>query len=94
MIAKHVVEGCLVVALALLEALEHKHAGKTELAAGKGAGTGGRNGNAPRRNNTAAEFFASFGIDDRNRGGENATGAEHRSIANTGAFGNDAAATD
>jgi len=93
-IAKHIVERRLVVTLAFVETLEDEHTGKAKLTTGKGAWACRGNRNAPGRDNTAAEFLASFGINDWNRCSEDATGSEHCAIANPSTFGHDATASN
>jgi hypothetical protein len=93
-IAKHVVECGFVVSFAFVKTLKDEHTRKTELPTCKRARSSRRNCDAPWWNNTATELFTGFGVDDRNRCGEDATGSEHRASTNTSTFGHDATASD
>ena len=93
-VAQHVVELRLVVALARLEPLEHEHARQAELAAGERRAAAWP---TPRRTTaalTATDLLAGLGVDHRDRPGEDAPRTEHHAVAHAGAVGHDAAAAD
>ena len=61
---------------------------------GNVAGPGGGDGDAPVGHDAARQLFAGLGVDDRDRPGEDAAGAEHDAVADPRALGDHAAGAD
>ena len=95
-VAEHVVELGLVVALALGRAgLMTSTHGRPNSPPGNVAGPGGRHRDAPRRDDAPADLLAGLGVDHRDRAGRGCTPAPSTdAVAHPGPLGDDAAAAD
>src|SRR5689334_10327993 len=83
-VAQQRVERGLVVPLALDEALDDEHAREPELAAGELAPARRLDGDAPRRDDATAQLLTRFGVDHRDRAGEDHARTDERALADAG----------
>src|SRR5262249_9667809 len=94
-VAQDVVQRALVVPPAMVELLDEEAAGQSALVpARERAGPAGGHGDGPRRHDAPADLLAAPRLDDRDRAGQDATGAEHDAVPDASAVGHDAAAAD
>src|SRR5208337_3680830 len=93
-VAQHLVELRLVVALALVEPLDDEHARHEELPSRVLAAPAGPNGHAPRWHDAAGDLLSGLGVDDGDGGVEEAPRPQDRTLADAGAAGHHAAAPD